>query len=250
MSLFKNHFVEGGYHEALEPPLRRLLHRSRRVYSNESLRSGVVVILMTWCSQKRGPLFVSVFNPVTRLFFALASVMLLNEALYVASLSRLHASLSLVPLHAVSSPSLILDRALGSGVVVILMTWCSQKRSPLFVSVFNPVTFLFVALASAMLLDEAIYVGTTYSTPSSPLMRCSERPSNCARTQKNNSIAVCHEIRDQIVGTRFIEGEGISNPLVSDKILEGTLQLFQSVHSSHSYLLYGLFMAVVNTLTT
>ncbi|KAF3645775.1 Serine/threonine-protein phosphatase PP-X isozyme 2 [Capsicum annuum] len=45
--------------------------------------------------------------------------------------------------------------ALGSGVVVILMTWCSQKKGPLFVSVFNPVTLLFVALASAMLLNEA-----------------------------------------------------------------------------------------------
>ncbi|XP_018632840.1 WAT1-related protein At1g25270-like [Nicotiana tomentosiformis] len=49
---------------------------------------------------------------------------------------------------------------LGSGIVVILMTWCSQKRGPLFVSIFNPMTLIFVALASAMLLDEAVYVGS------------------------------------------------------------------------------------------
>ncbi|XP_070012314.1 WAT1-related protein At1g09380-like [Nicotiana sylvestris] len=49
---------------------------------------------------------------------------------------------------------------LGSGIVVILMTWCSQQRGPLFVSIFNPMTLIFVALASAMLLDEALYVGS------------------------------------------------------------------------------------------
>lgn len=50
--------------------------------------------------------------------------------------------------------------ALGSGLVVILMTWCSQKMGPLFVSVFNPVTLIFVVFASAMLLHETLYVGS------------------------------------------------------------------------------------------
>ncbi|XP_059307926.1 WAT1-related protein At1g25270-like isoform X2 [Lycium ferocissimum] len=49
---------------------------------------------------------------------------------------------------------------LGSGIVVILMTWCSQKRGPLFVSVFNPLILLFVALASSLLLDETLYLGS------------------------------------------------------------------------------------------
>ncbi|MCD7455923.1 hypothetical protein HAX54_030172 [Datura stramonium] len=49
---------------------------------------------------------------------------------------------------------------LGSGVVVILMTWCSQKRGPLFVSVFNPLILVFVALASSLLLDETLYLGS------------------------------------------------------------------------------------------
>ncbi|CAN4081124.1 unnamed protein product [Withania somnifera] len=49
---------------------------------------------------------------------------------------------------------------LGSGIVVILMTWCSQKRGPLFVSVFNPLILVFVALASSLLLDETLYLGS------------------------------------------------------------------------------------------
>ncbi|OIT32182.1 PREDICTED: WAT1-related protein At1g68170-like isoform X1 [Nicotiana attenuata] len=49
---------------------------------------------------------------------------------------------------------------LGSGIVVILMTWCSHKRGPLFVSVFNPLILLFVALASSLLLHETLYLGS------------------------------------------------------------------------------------------
>ncbi|PHT31861.1 hypothetical protein CQW23_28198 [Capsicum baccatum] len=49
---------------------------------------------------------------------------------------------------------------LGSGIVVILMTWCSQKRGPLFVSVFNPLILVFVALASSLVLDETLYLGS------------------------------------------------------------------------------------------
>ncbi|CAN4114178.1 unnamed protein product [Withania somnifera] len=49
---------------------------------------------------------------------------------------------------------------LGSGIVVILMTWCSQQRGPLFVSVFNPLILVFVALASSLLLDETLYLGS------------------------------------------------------------------------------------------
>lgn len=49
---------------------------------------------------------------------------------------------------------------LGSGIVVILMTWCSQKRGPLFVSVFNPLILLFVALASSLFLNETLYLGS------------------------------------------------------------------------------------------
>ncbi|KAF3624458.1 hypothetical protein T459_03622 [Capsicum annuum] len=63
-------------------------------------------------------------------------------------------------LHYFLSAKVINGSLVGSGVVVILMTWCSLKRGPLFVSTFNPVTLLFVALSCVMLLSEALYVGS------------------------------------------------------------------------------------------
>ncbi|KAK9914027.1 hypothetical protein M0R45_037826 [Rubus argutus] len=46
-----------------------------------------------------------------------------------------------------------------SGVTVVLMTWCVQKRGPLFVSIFNPLSLLMVAFASSLLLGEKLNLG-------------------------------------------------------------------------------------------
>ncbi|KAL6131840.1 hypothetical protein ACLB2K_070213 [Fragaria x ananassa] len=47
-----------------------------------------------------------------------------------------------------------------SGVSMVLMSWCVQKRGPLFVSSFiNPLTLLMVALASSLLLGEKFSLG-------------------------------------------------------------------------------------------
>lgn len=48
----------------------------------------------------------------------------------------------------------------GSGIVVILMTWCANKSGPLFVSIFNPLILVFVALASSLLLNETLHLGS------------------------------------------------------------------------------------------
>ncbi|XP_004309044.1 PREDICTED: auxin-induced protein 5NG4-like [Fragaria vesca subsp. vesca] len=47
-----------------------------------------------------------------------------------------------------------------SGVSMVLMSWCVQKRGPLFVSSFNPLTLLMVALASSLLLGEKFSLGS------------------------------------------------------------------------------------------
>ncbi|KAK9933298.1 hypothetical protein M0R45_020499 [Rubus argutus] len=47
-----------------------------------------------------------------------------------------------------------------SGVAVFLMSWCVQKRGPLFVSVFSPLTILIVALGSSLFLGEKFSVGS------------------------------------------------------------------------------------------
>ncbi|TKY59553.1 WAT1-related protein [Spatholobus suberectus] len=47
--------------------------------------SGIVVIIIAWCIKKRGPLFVSVFNPLQLLLVDIAAYLMLDEKLYLGS---------------------------------------------------------------------------------------------------------------------------------------------------------------------
>ncbi|KAI9187065.1 hypothetical protein LWI28_024000 [Acer negundo] len=47
------------------------------------LSSGVTVSVMAWCISKRGPLFVSIFNPLALLVTAVASSLVLQEKLHL-----------------------------------------------------------------------------------------------------------------------------------------------------------------------
>ncbi|KAI5317968.1 hypothetical protein L3X38_037675 [Prunus dulcis] len=47
-----------------------------------------------------------------------------------------------------------------SGLALILMTWGVKKEGPFFVSVFQPVLLVMVALAGSFLLDEKLHMGS------------------------------------------------------------------------------------------
>jgi len=47
----------------------------------------------------------------------------------------------------------------ASGLVVIAIAWCVKMRGPMFVSVFNPLMLLLVAVADSLMLGENLYVG-------------------------------------------------------------------------------------------
>ncbi|XP_034683724.1 WAT1-related protein At1g68170-like isoform X1 [Vitis riparia] len=49
---------------------------------------------------------------------------------------------------------------LSSGFMVVLTNWCVRKRGPLFVSVFNPLLLVFVAILDSLLLDEKLHLGS------------------------------------------------------------------------------------------
>ncbi|KAF5179370.1 Wat1-related protein [Thalictrum thalictroides] len=53
----------------------------------------------------------------------------------------------------------IYSGVIGSALAFCLMTWCIQKRGPLYVSMFSPLMLVIVAVASWALLDEKIYAG-------------------------------------------------------------------------------------------
>ncbi|KAG5525935.1 hypothetical protein RHGRI_032288 [Rhododendron griersonianum] len=48
----------------------------------------------------------------------------------------------------------------ASGAMFTFMAWCVQMRGPLFVSVFNPLMLVLVALAGSLVLDEKLHLGT------------------------------------------------------------------------------------------
>lgn len=48
---------------------------------------------------------------------------------------------------------------LGSGLMFSLVAWCVRMRGPLFVSVFQPLMLVIVAIAGSLFLDEKLHVG-------------------------------------------------------------------------------------------
>ncbi|KAK7400264.1 hypothetical protein VNO78_11467 [Psophocarpus tetragonolobus] len=48
----------------------------------------------------------------------------------------------------------------ASGLVVIVIAWCVRMRGPMFVSVFNPLMLVLVAVADSLMLGENLYVGS------------------------------------------------------------------------------------------
>ncbi|OVA16861.1 Drug/metabolite transporter [Macleaya cordata] len=49
---------------------------------------------------------------------------------------------------------------LASGLMVTLIAWCVHVRGPLFVSIFNPLMLVLVAIAGSILLDEKLHLGS------------------------------------------------------------------------------------------
>ena len=52
-----------------------------------------------------------------------------------------------------------LQGVVGSGVAFSLMSWCIQRRGPLYVSMFSPLLLIIVAVVGWAILGEKIYFG-------------------------------------------------------------------------------------------
>nr|POE57350.1 wat1-related protein [Quercus suber] len=47
-----------------------------------------------------------------------------------------------------------------SGVVVAVIAWCIQARGPMFISIFNPLSLVIVALVGSLVLEEELHLGS------------------------------------------------------------------------------------------
>ncbi|KAF4384958.1 hypothetical protein F8388_010556 [Cannabis sativa] len=48
----------------------------------------------------------------------------------------------------------------ASGLMVTLISWCVSLRGPVFVSIFNPLLLVLVAMAGSLILDEKLHLGS------------------------------------------------------------------------------------------
>ncbi|CAL1352680.1 unnamed protein product [Linum trigynum] len=48
----------------------------------------------------------------------------------------------------------------ASGLMVVLISWCVSRRGPLFVSIFNPLLLVTVAVAASLLLNDKLCLGS------------------------------------------------------------------------------------------
>ncbi|KAL0422334.1 UNVERIFIED_CONTAM: WAT1-related protein [Sesamum latifolium] len=51
---------------------------------------------------------------------------------------------------------------LGSGLMFTLVAWCVRMRGPLFVSIFNPLLLVIVAIVGILFLDEKLHLGMIF----------------------------------------------------------------------------------------
>lgn len=49
--------------------------------------------------------------------------------------------------------------AVCSGLKIFVQLWCTEKKGPVFVAMFDPVSTVFVALLAYFLLGERLYTG-------------------------------------------------------------------------------------------
>ncbi|XP_062178028.1 WAT1-related protein At1g25270-like [Alnus glutinosa] len=56
--------------------------------------------------------------------------------------------------------TVVYSGVVGSGLMVIFIAWCVHTRGPLFVSVFNPLMLVLVAVMGSLLLDEKLHLGS------------------------------------------------------------------------------------------
>ena len=53
----------------------------------------------------------------------------------------------------------LLQGIVASGLMVVVIAWCVEKRGPVFASIFNPVQLVLVAIAGSLMLNEKLYLG-------------------------------------------------------------------------------------------
>ncbi|XVE86604.1 hypothetical protein DITRI_Ditri18aG0047300 [Diplodiscus trichospermus] len=56
--------------------------------------------------------------------------------------------------------SAVYTGTIGTTLTVVLMSWCVRLKGPLFVSIFNPLTLVYVAIVGSLILNERLTIGS------------------------------------------------------------------------------------------
>ncbi|CAA0807306.1 WAT1-related protein [Striga hermonthica] len=60
--------------------------------------------------------------------------------------------------------AVVVAGVLGAGLMFTLVAWCIRMRGPLFVSTFNPLMLVMVAIAGVLFLQEKLYLGMVFGS--------------------------------------------------------------------------------------
>ncbi|GER55498.1 nodulin MtN21 /EamA-like transporter family protein [Striga asiatica] len=60
--------------------------------------------------------------------------------------------------------AVVVAGVLGAGLMFTLVAWCIRMRGPLFVSTFNPLMLVMVAIAGVLFLEEKLYLGMVFGS--------------------------------------------------------------------------------------
>uniref|UniRef100_R7WG02 WAT1-related protein n=1 Tax=Aegilops tauschii TaxID=37682 RepID=R7WG02_AEGTA len=106
--------------------------------------SGAGYLIMTWCVEKKGPVFTAAFIPMMQIMVAIIDFFFLHEQIYLGRAFAPGCRKGIV----------------GSGAGYLIMTWCVEKKGPVFTAVFIPMMQIMVAIIDFFFLHEQIYLGS------------------------------------------------------------------------------------------
>ncbi|GJY54390.1 WAT1-related protein, partial [Tanacetum coccineum] len=112
---------------------------------------------------------------------------------------------------------------LGSGLMFTLITWCVQMRGPLFVSAFNPLMLVLVAIAGSLVLNESLHLGSVLGAILIIFVLYAVLLGKCEEGKK---VAQLRPVQESIIET----GEGV----VDGESMRSSLEVLTDGDSKHS----------------
>ncbi|KAK7246808.1 hypothetical protein RIF29_41678 [Crotalaria pallida] len=107
----------------------------------------------------------------------------------------------------------------ASGLMVNVIAWCVNMKGPVYVSVFNPLMLVLVAIAGSLMLDESLYIGSVIGAVLIMVGLYMVLWGKSKETKKVTHLLVSSEI-EVVVASMTVDDHDNSSHLVTTTISE------------------------------